>query len=518
MKTPPPAPRRAIVLVLVLIVVSILSLGSFAYVELMRTHREATTLAGQQLQTKLIVDSGVEYVRSFLKQADSAQVELGGRYNNPDYFRQMLVVPNNDPRQRGCFTVLAAAQDDEGNLAGVRYGLEDESCRLNLNALLALEKQQAGVARTLLMALPKMTEPIADAILDWLDEDEEPREFGAENEYYSTLEPPYAVKNGPLATVEELLRVRDVTPDLLFGRDVNRNGQIDAAEIAREQTNELAKSELMSEEAQAGSLDRGWSAYLTLYGRERNWNPSGQPRIYLNNPDLQQLQEQLSEVFPSDWVTFLIAYRLGTPTTSGTATTSTKSLDLTKPPRTNFVQVIDVIDARTQVTFAGDSRPTVLESPFKSDLIAMKVYLSTLLDHVSVNPADTIPGRLNILQAPATLIRGIPGMDETIAQQILDLRAAEITEETPDRRHETWLLTEGVVNLNQMRLLMPLINSGGHVYRAQIVGYFQHGEAAARAEAIFDASRLVPRLLLWRDMSHLGRGYALETLGLDYSE
>ncbi len=70
-----------------------------------------------------------------------------------------------------------------------------------------------------------------------------------------------------MATVEELLRVRDVTPDLLFGRDVNRNGQIDAAEIAREQTNEFAKSELMTEEEQAGSLDRGWSAYLTLYSR-----------------------------------------------------------------------------------------------------------------------------------------------------------------------------------------------------------------------------------------------------------
>jgi Type II secretion system (T2SS), protein K len=513
--------RRAIVLILVLIIVATLSLGSFAYVELMRTHREATVLAGQQLQTKLMVDSGVEYVRSFLKQAEDSQTELGGHYNNPDYFRQMIVVPHTDPKYRGCFTVIAPAQDEEGNLAGVRYGLEDESARLNLNALLTLEKQQEGVARTLLMALPKMTESTADAILDWLDPDTEPREFGAENEYYSTLEPPYAVKNAPLATVEELLRVRGVTPDLLIGRDVNRNGQLDAAEVAREQTNEMAKNDLMVEEDQTGSLDRGWAAYLTLYGRERNWNPQGQPRIYLNQPDLQQLHDQLSEVFPADWVTFLVAYRLGTPTTSGMATSSTKSLDLTKKPKTNFVQVLDVIDAKTQVTFAGDSRPTVLDSPFKSDLIAMKVYLSTLLDHVTVNPADTIPGRLNILQAPATLIRGIPGMDETIAQQIIDLRQTELenpSEEAKDRRHETWLLTEGVVNLTQMKVLMPLVNSGGHVYRAQIVGYFQHGEAAARAEAIFDASRLVPRLLLWRDMSQLGRGYALETLGLDYSE
>jgi hypothetical protein len=137
---------------------------------------------------------------------------------------------------------------------------------------------------------------------------------------------------------------------------------------------------------------------------------------------------------------------------------------------------------------------------------------------VSVNPADTIPGRLNILQAPGTLLRGVPGLTEEVIAQIVDLRTPEITAEQPDRRHETWLLLEGVVDLNQMKLLMPLVNSGGHVYRCQLVGYFQHGEAASRGEAIFDASRLVPRLLLWRDMSQLGRGYALETLGLDYSE
>ena len=37
-----------------------------------------------------------------------------------------------------------------------------------------------------------MTEEIADAILDWLDEDEEPREYGAESDYYSSLSPGYA--------------------------------------------------------------------------------------------------------------------------------------------------------------------------------------------------------------------------------------------------------------------------------------------------------------------------------------
>ena len=36
-------------------------------------------------------------------------------------------------------------------------------------------------------------------------------------------------KNGPLETVEELLLVRGVTPQLLFGADINRNGQLDRA-------------------------------------------------------------------------------------------------------------------------------------------------------------------------------------------------------------------------------------------------------------------------------------------------
>ncbi len=57
---------------------------------------------------------------------------------------------------------------------------------------------------------------IADAILDWLDPDDTPRENGAEVDYYAAQNPPYAPKNGPLDTIEELLLVRGVTPELLF--------------------------------------------------------------------------------------------------------------------------------------------------------------------------------------------------------------------------------------------------------------------------------------------------------------
>ena len=53
--------------------------------------------------------------------------------------------------------------------------------------------------------------------------------MGAEIEYYSTVG--YSCKNGPLDTIEELLQVRGMTPELLFGADLNRNGVIDASQI-----------------------------------------------------------------------------------------------------------------------------------------------------------------------------------------------------------------------------------------------------------------------------------------------
>ena len=81
---------------------------------------------------------------------------------------------------------------------------------------------------------------------------------------------------------------------------------------------------------------------------------------------------------------------------------------------------------------------------------------------------------------------------------------------------ETWLLTSAIVTMEQMRQLIPFINGGGDVYRAQVVGYFEDGGAAARAEVIIDSTELVPRILSWRDISHLGRGYPMDVLGVQF--
>ena len=505
--------RRGIVLIVVLIVIVLLSLGAYSFSDLMLTHHESAQLSGTQLQTRLLVDSGVDFAKAFFTQDKPTRTDAGGIFDNPEMFQGRTVIEDENPELRGSFTILSPNLDDEGNLGGVRYGFEDESTRLNLSTLTTLEKMLPGTGKNLLMALPEMTEEVADAILDWLDEDDEARELGAEVAYYSGLSPPYAPKNGQLETVEELLLVRGVTPQLLFGMDSNRNGIIDPHEASGEGT--------AGESTEAGAGERGWSTFLTLFSLEANVNAMGEKRVFLNADDLAELNTQLTDAaLPAEWVTFIIAYRQSGPFTgAGTAQTAvTGELDLTKKGNTKINQLLDLIGAKVQVTFVGDRQATIIESPFPNEIGAMHIYLPGLMDKVTINEAATIPGRININQASATVLSGIPGMTAEIVNEIISNRELEPDEEELNKKHETWIMAEAIVTLEEMRALMPFVCGGGNVYRAQVVGYFQGGQSASRAEVIFDASTPAPRVLFWRDTSHLGRGFALETLGVDFSE
>jgi general secretion pathway protein K len=65
---------------------------------------------------------------------------------------------------------------------------------------------------------PSSVDDIIDAIKDWVDEDDEETGVGgAENSYYQTLETPYSCRNGPLESLEELLLVKGITPELFYG-------------------------------------------------------------------------------------------------------------------------------------------------------------------------------------------------------------------------------------------------------------------------------------------------------------
>jgi hypothetical protein len=513
-----------VILLIVLFVVVILALSAYTFTELMLTHYDGAKHNARTIQARFLVDSAVERIKVMLLQDELTQLDSGGVFNNPMLFQGVNVVPELDPAERAGFTVLAPLLDPMGMPAGIRYGLEDESARLNLHLLPVADRLIENGGRNLLMTLPGMMEDTADAIMDWMDEDNDPREMGAEMEYYSMLQPPYTPKNAPLDTVEELLLVRGVFPQMLFGFDANRNGVLDFHE------QQQSGLQGMTADPEMMAMVRGWAPYLTLYSAEKNRNMLGMPRVYLNQEDMEMLYAELSEVISEDWATFIVAYRQFGPSTedaqnpeNAPAGEFSGELDLTQPGQTQITQILDLVGARVQAGGQG-AGAGVLESPFAADILAMNEYFPELLDNCTVNPETRIPGRININQAPRALLLGIPGMTEELADMIIESRgvADERVLENPNFRFETWLLTEGILvtedgapDLATMKQLVPFINAGGDVYRAQIVGYYQGAGASARVEVVIDGSGLAPRVLFWRDLSHLGRGYPLEVLGID---
>ncbi|MCA9166440.1 MAG: general secretion pathway protein GspK [Planctomycetales bacterium] len=590
--------RRGFILVLVLVVVALITLSTYTFSSLMVTENESAVMAGHQLQARMSVDSGVANTRYILELLPSEREGLGGLYSNPQLFQAQLVVDHDAARSRARFGIVSPAIDDTGLLGGLRFGLQDESERLNINLLSVLDDASqvtdaaaaattdpaaggtstggtstggttntgaapAGTGTTpnqnpsntgstgttsgsstgttgstddadisslangitdatgeaILMDLPGMTIEVAHAILDWLDADDTPREYGAEIDYYSSLSPPYSPANGPIKTIEELLLVRGVTPDLLFGRDVNRNGMLDV----QEQSLPLN----VNFEDSTGSMDLGWAAYLTLYSQEKNVASDGSPRINVNGDDLQTLYDDLTEVVDESWATYIVAYRQSGPynannnnadpnaTPQNEEAAGGQTLDLTQSPQGQIAQLFDLIGSKVQAKLANNEGTVILTSPFTDSPAEMLVYLPKLMDLCTSNPAQTIPGRVNINRASRAVLLAVPGMNEDLVDAIISARNMANSEFQEDLQTEAWLLTHALVSLDDMKLLIPYICAGGDVYRAQVIGYFDEGEIASRAEVIFDATTAMPRILSWKDMGHLGRGYARETLGVD---
>ncbi|PLY10980.1 MAG: hypothetical protein C0624_02085 [Desulfuromonas sp.] len=56
---------------------------------------------------------------------------------------------------------------------------------------------------------------LSEALIDWLDPDDDALAYGAESDYYQSLEPSYLCKNGPLYTLDELAQVKGFSSELL---------------------------------------------------------------------------------------------------------------------------------------------------------------------------------------------------------------------------------------------------------------------------------------------------------------
>jgi len=99
----------------------------------------------------------------------------------------------------------------------IHYSIRDENGKININSATRDILVKALTANGLPQGSERDT--IADSILDWIDKNDQHRVNGAESDYYRGLSPAYSAKNGPLDSLEELLKVRGVTPELFYGSE-----------------------------------------------------------------------------------------------------------------------------------------------------------------------------------------------------------------------------------------------------------------------------------------------------------
>ena len=499
--------RSGTLLFIVLITVVMLALSAYTFTALMQTEQEATTLQSRQIQARFLTDSAIDYMRLVLSTDDATLFETGGIWNNEELFQAIPVEIDGDVELIGRFTVISPSIDeDDGLQEGTRFGVYDESNKINLNVLPFMDAWIPGGARALLMALPNMEEEFADAILDFIDEDDDEREFGVESSFYESLSPGYEAKNGPLDSLDQLLLIRDITPQMLFGLDTNRNGIIDEDESAADSTLET-------------DMELGWANYMTLYSKESNVTPNGFPRVNINSTDLEQLYDDLRSNFDENWSQFIIFYRVNGPATLGEDEEPPANnpplgeidFEMLGEPQFTFNNILDLVGAYTTGT-DQEGNSVTLVSPLNEFSIA------PAMASITTYEGEAIPGRINIMQAPRRILDGIPGFTPEIVDEILTFREFELDQ--PDgadvqKQFETWIWLQGIVDLDTMRQLMPFICCGGDVYRAEIVGYFDDGQVTARSEAILDTTADIPRILFQRHKSHLPAAYDIETLGRD---
>jgi hypothetical protein len=115
------------------------------------------------------------------------------------------------------------------------------------------------------------------------------------------------------------------------------------------------------------------------------------------------------------------------------------------------------------------------------------------------------------MECPREILAGIPGLSQEAVQAILEARVDG--SDTENRKFETWLAVEGLVPIEQMRGLMPLITCGGDVFKTQVIGYFEGSAPFCRVEAIVSGIGASPTVVFYRRLDHLGRGFDVATLG-----
>jgi general secretion pathway protein K len=164
----------------------------------------------------------------------------------------------------------------------VKVVTEDENARINVNKVVTGDgKLDPNIlnAVSILFQRADVDEGILNAIIDWIDPDDDPLPGGGESSYYGSLDPPYECKNAPLDTISELLMIKGVT-DEVYGKiskylTIYSNGKINVNTVDKEVL--MCLDEEIDEAVVEGIME---------YRQEKPFEANEELRDVINNDEL----------------------------------------------------------------------------------------------------------------------------------------------------------------------------------------------------------------------------------------
>lgn len=196
--------ERGVALMMVIWVMTILMTLVVSFSFLIRTEAKSTIFFKEGLQEKFMAEAAIQ----------RAIMEI---YHRQVYRGQTVVQEGNE-------VVRIDGRPYRGKIEPGQYTFTvlAESGKIDINKMTDLT---GIVLKNLLINsdIPEnRADTIVDSILDWVDTDNLRRLSGAEDEYYLSLPVSYRAKNAPFDTLEELLLVKEMSAELLFGTKERR--------------------------------------------------------------------------------------------------------------------------------------------------------------------------------------------------------------------------------------------------------------------------------------------------------
>jgi len=209
--------EKGIALIMVLWVLTVLMVIVLSFSYTAKTEMQAALAFKQGIEKKYLAEAGIE--RGIIeivyeKQNRNAQVVLEGGET-----WRMDGTPHTVQTEDGYYTVSITDESGKINI----NTLDDTSGIILKNLIMNSGAQEKVPGSGAQEKAPdsglqeKVVDTIVDSILDWKDGDDLTRLNGAESDYYMSLPNPYKARDDNFQTLEELLLVKGMTPEMLYG-------------------------------------------------------------------------------------------------------------------------------------------------------------------------------------------------------------------------------------------------------------------------------------------------------------